>query len=550
MLTIGINTMSSEATNVETSKSTQYLPYISSPFSSNLPLIKWSFLSTTIWMLIAHLYRWVHMTSASHDSLLLDQMNDAMWEISLGRFLQPVYCFLRGDIPSPFLIGILSIVFLSLTVLVTCKLLNLTSPFTIVLLSGILSTNISLILHNATYVFTVDLSMLACLLGTLSVFWCVRYKYGFALGAPCVIMIFALSPGYIAYPITLTLIFLIRETLIGCPLRTVIIIGCKFLAFLFVGAILYLFIFPTVQEAAGITSVAYRGFSEILGYEGNTILPMLIKTYTLPFDYLAHPKTYGAIVVSFANAILTILTIVGFVLHCQKARVALQRIILAIAFLLLIPLAMDCVFFIAKGAVHELMFFSFNLYYALCLMILYLGFPKTPMQASDVSLQAKTRNAVFAATTICFSIILLSNVIFANQVYVKKDLEAQATHSVMTRIVDEIEELDEYTPGVTPVAIIGSLRFNEYYSRPLPGYDHLEGIGLGFGGHSVTRLTTYRWYLAYVLNIPINLVSNEMVAELASEESVQKMPVFPHNGYCEVVNGTVIVKLSPSPDLK
>lgn len=542
--------MSSEATNIETSQSTQYLPSISSPFSGNLPLIKWSFLSTTVWMLVAHLYRWVHMTSASHDSLLLDQMNDAMWEISLGRFLQPVYCFLRGDIPSPFLIGILSIVFLSLTVIVTCKLLNLTSPFAIVLLSGILSTNISLILHNATYVFSVDLSMLACLLGALSVFWCARYKYGFILGIPCIVIIFALSPGYIAYPITLTLIFLIRETLIGCPLRTVVVIGCKFLAFLFIGAILYLLIFPAVQGIAGVTSISYRGFSEILGYEGNAILPTLIKTYTLPFDYFIHPKTYGAIVVSLANAILTVLAVAGFVLYCRKAKVAIQRLVLVVIFLLLVPLAMDCVFFIAKGAVHELMFFSFNLYYALCLVILYLNYPKTSLQISEATTLARIKSGVFVATTICFSAILLSNIIFANQVYVKKDLEAQATQSVMTRIVDEIEGLDGYTPGETPVAIIGSLRFNEYYSRPLPGYNHLEGIGLGFGGHSVTRLTTYRWYLTYVLNVPINLIADETVAELASEESVQEMPIFPHNGYCEMVDGTVIVKLSPSPDLK
>lgn len=40
--------------------------------------------------------------------------------------------------------------------------------------------------------------------------------------------------------------------------------------------------------------------------------------------------------------------------------------------------------------------------------------------------------------------------IYANQMYLKKDLEYDATLSVMTRVVDRIEQVEGYIPGETP----------------------------------------------------------------------------------------------------
>ena len=60
---------------------------------------------TALFFFAAHIYRF---TSAAftHDSLLLNQSEDRSLQISLGRFLQPLYWKLRGDIPAPFLVGL------------------------------------------------------------------------------------------------------------------------------------------------------------------------------------------------------------------------------------------------------------------------------------------------------------------------------------------------------------------------------------------------------------------------------------------------------------
>ena len=50
--------------------------------------------------------------------------------------------------------------------------------------------------------------------------------------------------------------------------------------------------------------------------------------------------------------------------------------------------------------------------------------------------------------------IIFNNVVFANQVYLKKVLEYDATASLATRVVDRIEQTDGYVPGETTVAFV------------------------------------------------------------------------------------------------
>ncbi len=313
---------------------------IFSPSRDNILLAKWSFASTAAWMLVAHLYRWTHVTSASHDSIIIVQ-TDALWEISLGRFLQPLYVALRGDIAAPLLIGVFSILFLGLTIAITCKLLGLTKPLHIVLLSGVISTSATITLHDATYIYTLDLTMLTALLGALSVFWCIRFKAGFLLGVPCIFAIFALSPGYVTYPITLMLLHLLTRTLQGGSLKNIICIGIKCIAYLAIGAGLYLFAYPMIQNALDVAATSYKGFSEITDFSTISLLPMLAKSYLFPFQWMADPGTYGSKLIGIINIVLFVCVILGLATYCIKTKIEKMHLLLAIILLLLLPLGMD-----------------------------------------------------------------------------------------------------------------------------------------------------------------------------------------------------------------
>ena len=85
---------------------------------------KWAMLCTFLAMLVAHAYRYMAL-GFTDDSVEIVQRTDRYWQIALGRWLQPVYWELRGDIVVPYLIGLLSCLFLGAAVCLIVRMLDL-----------------------------------------------------------------------------------------------------------------------------------------------------------------------------------------------------------------------------------------------------------------------------------------------------------------------------------------------------------------------------------------------------------------------------------------
>ena len=47
-----------------------------------------------------------------------------------------------------------------------------------------------------------------------------------------------------------------------------------------------------------------------------------------------------------------------------------------------------------------------------------------------------------------------------------------------------------------------------------------------------------------MMGYPLELVSQEEAEALAESDAVQAMPVFPNKGYCQVVDGIMVIRLS------
>jgi hypothetical protein len=141
---------------------------------------------------------------------------------------------------------------------------------------------------------------------------------------------------------------------------------------------------------------------------------------------------------------------------------------------------------------------------------------------------------------ICF--LLLSNIIYANQAYLWKDLAWQNTMSTVNRIIDRMEQTDGYCVGETPVAFVGGLYASELWHER-DGFE-ISGTGLSDFNFVFTYYDTYKWYFDYVLAYPINFIEEEELEEWSVNEEVIEMPPFPENGSVKIINGTMVVKLS------
>lgn len=204
----------------------------------------------------------------------------------------------------------------------------------------------------------------------------------------------------------------------------------------------------------------------------------------------------------------------------------------------MMPLGMNCVYFVSKGTIHELMV------HAYCFIDVYAIFIteralSTAME--DNKWQARVKTALSDVFAAMVSFTLLGNVVFANQLYLKKDLEWDATIGYMTRMLDRVEQLEGYVPKETPVAFVGNMMYSPLQAprENLDGFWRVTGAGTQF---SPTYVGTEAKYLQQVFGYPFKAANN--LDEIKALEQVQNMPPFPQNGSVQMIDGTAVVKLS------
>lgn len=504
------------------------------------------FISTFLLGFAAHAFRYFNL-SFSHDSVSVFQ-NDALWQVSLGRFLQPVYLLLRGQLSAPFLIGLFSLVWLALAICLVAALLEIKSPAAIVLICGMLSTNIVLSAANATYILWSDIYMLALLFSVLSVYLLKRYKLGFLPGALSVLIVLALYQSYFEVAVSLSLILLIKDCFDRLSTKEIFIRGIKAFSMLLIGLALYFGCLKVVLALTGVDlSASYNGIAGIGDYSETSILRLLGKTYTFYGKYVFSPTTFHPVLAVVINIVIFALSGMEFVIISVRRKLQKHNILFLIAFIALLPLGMNIVYFISNGLKHTLMAFSFFFVYVLALLTL----EYSDENISVVNTQSKSsklclrRNWARIIMTLGIGILILNNIIYANHLYLKKELEYQATLSTLTRVVDRMEQTEGYVVNKTPIIIVGLLSDSEL-AADRPGFEYLWAAGMGVESNtSVTYLSTYSTFFSNILGYPVNLIlDTDTINEYTDLQEVKSMPVFPGPGSCIMINGVLVVKFS------
>ena len=124
-------------------------------------------LYTVFFSFLAHGFSWFDV-AFNHDSLKVFQL-DGNWQAYLGRFLIPAYLLFRGKIVAPLLVAFLSVLFLSLSVVLTVRLLDIKRTSSIILVSALFATCPVLTSLYSTYLSAADIQMLSLLFSVIAV---------------------------------------------------------------------------------------------------------------------------------------------------------------------------------------------------------------------------------------------------------------------------------------------------------------------------------------------------------------------------------------------
>ena len=479
----------------------------------------------------------------SGDALLMLYQNDAAWQIALGRVGQPFLVFLRGGIASPFLISVLAMFWIALSVVIVTDLLDLNSTGSILSAAAVMGCHISFIAANANFLPWVDFYGFALFLATGGI-WLLRKERKAAKIAGIVALAICMSvyQAYICVAIGLMMICLLLDLLKKSDVKRYFINALLSAGALLCGALLYLGFWKVIQKSLHIwTADSYNGLAGVGDYSDGSVFTVLGFTYANVLDYFLDPLRFitmtfrekdlsivWTIVLRIGNIAAFGILLYLLILRNKTAKNALWQKIMQAVLLLLFPFGINFVCFMSKGMEHSLMIYAFCLVYVLLLAVLEQRAPE----------DQKQRISSGIVITVCLIIALQtwSHIVYANQVWVKKQAQEEAARSLMMRIESVIEQAEGYIPGETPVAFAGSFEISPYIQAQ-DVFSNLQPWGTA--QTALSYIGTDYAYLAYFENMKLNLTRID-----AQDERVRKMPCYPLAGSVDYIDGVLVVKIS------
>lgn len=514
---------------------------------------KVTLLCTFLWGFLAHGFAFANL-NLSHDSLAEFYLPEsAVIKFQLGRFSEPIIRFLMGEfVTLPWLTGIVSLLFLFGAAYLTVELFELSTLLEIALLTGIFTTNLTVTACIATYGHDVAGDMASLFLAVLTVrLWkknCMAFSWGcFVGGIVSTAFLLGAYQSYFSVSIVLIMIASVMQMLNGQKADKTFRDGLGGIAILALGFGLYLVLVKCACLISGVPLIEndYNSLSNL--WMGNrSILRKVLSTYAhviwaflgptharfaeavLPDVFYPSLDKTGVFLQTAANLCLLIMVGAILVRALMDHRLGKLEKLLTVVLVIAMPFAMD-ISYVGSETNHVLMHFAFWLFYLFAGLLI-------QWRRSD---GASCIHRAGKIACVLVLVILINNVETANAVYVKKELEDEATLSTMTRVLSAVEAQESYVYGQTPVAFIGTISAH----KGIPGTELISTVTGADGKSSITYQETYRAYFDSVLQYDICLCSQDELDRLHDSEEVQAMAVFPDHGSVKTMDGVIVVKM-------
>ncbi len=476
--------------------------------------VKYAAAFSLLFMFAAHAFCFFNLTYSS-GSVMLSVSSGRGAQIAGGTVLQPLYFLLRGSISSPLLVGMLSTLYLMLTNMVLVRLLNLRRPLPILALCGAMTANAAVTSICAGALNTSDAVFLAMLLAALAAACCLRMPLGALVGAVPLTAALGLDPTAASFFAALTFIVLLGDLMTAqSPKAFLRGLGALLLT-LVLGTVLYALCDLLMLHRSGLDQQAAL----------QTAGTGLVGIWLVPIRALLAPLTAYASLSVVLHALLALLAALAFAASVRSLGASCA--ILAVLGALALPLVCNLPIFSAYAVPQITM--------AYCLLDVFLITLLARLAPDKVRTQKLAAGA--------FGVVFLGSIVFSNQVYLKKNLEFESTLSLMSRVIQRIEETEGYHPGYTPVAVIGTPE-DSLFSVERKGFEHLSALDASSGNYAVSTDEDMIWYIWDVLGYPLNFVSSFELEQLKDNEAVRALPAFPDEDCCTFIGETLVIRLS------
>lgn len=490
------------------------------------------FLKCLIWSfffgMFAHAYMYFN-NSMTHDSLA-EFASSHTWKMQIGRVFVPFYqTYIRGPMILPFLIGVLTLLYIGIAVFLIVKLFSVKSNLLIALISGIMTVNVTVIATTATFIGDLDCDILAMLFSVVAVFCWKKCKFGFLFGAIPLMFTFGLYQSYVSVTITLIIFMLLFELFDGKSFKEELLSGLKGVAMILLAGALYFISLKAILAINNLTiwSGSYNSIDTSLSLSVIEILKNMwdaIKTAIKAtiFPYSLFSSKFNVIV----HIVLVIISAISIITALLSKKIKFTEKVLIALLIIILPLGMNICHVLTNNMSHELMYYAFNLFYIFVLLITFKN-----ANMFEINKVLKPISVILVA------IIIFGNIRLANLTYMVKEQQSDAVLSYFTGVTSKMDDIDGYKSGQTKVCFFGT----DYTFLPW-GYDGVEGI-FGMGGGFLQNQDFYIYYYRY---FEYYLMRREWIVpqeDVKDMEFVNQMPSYPEKGCMQFVDDILVVKL-------
>ena len=473
-----------------------------------------------------------------------------------GRWFSQYAASIRGTYSIPWVIGIFACLYLVVSIAITVSVLKIKKPTSVVIASLLMAAFPSLA-YFFGFDFIADIFTLALLLSALAVYFTVKYKYGFVLGAFSLMLSLALYQAFLGFAMGMFLLMLIKHILdVDIEVRDLLKNAIRYATCGVLGLAMYMVsVRIFVMRGSGVM-FDYRGMDS-MGQIPLGELPGLIQNSFIQFLRFFIPMSNPFFYVSnflfwmYFIVFLIILYYLVWIVVTRKIYLHPLRIILLVLCLFSLPVSLNIVdVIIGDFRSDTLTIYSFvlSIIFAFVLCEEHLA---TVLQSAKKKTFAFVRWILLCATLM----IGINYVVTSGLYYFALHILYERTFAFHNRVLARIEQTEGFRAD-TPVALIGEGWFMLGYQdsvanfptikndrgRPRP-FATLRSSGVG----SNRRFTTF---VSHYLGVQLNHATDAQLADLKRTEEFIQMPFWPQAGSVRYIDGFIVIKINPVPTVR
>jgi len=489
---------------------------------------KIAFVLTFIFTFFTHLFIFTNRIP-NHDSLHSFYHNQAiLWS---GRFTLGPIASISSYFDLPWVIGILSMLYLAFLVILIVALFNIKNNLAIFFISGLVSS-FPVLGATFTYLYTADAYILGYVLALLAIYCTVKQKHGFLYS--WIIMLAAIGIYQAALSVFLVFsgVVLIKK-LINTPtsLKEFIQISWKLLLTFVVSLGIYAVIFKLYQKYKGI--VDYQGLDQA----GNIGLDVITKgiynsyTFFVDFYFRGFISNFEVNLFEILNLILFVILAIALIKIMINSSIHLVNRVIILILIILMPIFGFVMFFVSPTVeYHMLMKFSLVFIY-IAVVLFYSEYLE------------KKKKVVFSWITIIALLLSLGNNLVINNIaYLNAEIKYERSAALLNRVLVKAEELDNYSDA-KKIMVIGTPKMWTKISSETVR-NNIPWMTGAMGEHILISQSRIRNMTEYYLGIYLREVNYEQAENIKKSQEFTEMQVWPANDSVKVIEDVLVIRFN------